>query len=401
MLGLFVLLKLCLLVYCVGAERNGNIQCLTSEGKPIDWFIIYKLPNSVFKRQAFFYMDADNKRWKSSSSTMDKNDNAVYKTLQQVYESGGEMMYAMYNDQPSTRQSSASQTADLHYRQTYGHTKGVISFSKDVGFWLIHSAPKFPNPKHARYEWPDNLKRNGQTFLCISLRTESALDDIGKQLLYNYPDMYDHAMPASFKSKYPKMAAALGNQHVTEPPWQRETILKSLAGRKFHSFAKYSSFNADLYGDWLAPRFQQSLLVETWQDGRGKLCSNCTGKYWVYNVERVSFKAKKNAEFKETVDHSKWAITMSAQSPWICIGDINRAKTQMTRSGGTVCFQDQQVWEQFHDLICTRETEPLMSSEPWPPSYSDHVYEFVQTADLKKPHCTVHDCKPYSRCIPA
>ena len=36
------------------------------------------------------------------------------------------MMYAMYNDQPSTRQSSASQTADLHYRQTYGHTKGTV-----------------------------------------------------------------------------------------------------------------------------------------------------------------------------------------------------------------------------------------------------------------------------------
>lgn len=400
MLGVIVLLKLCLLVYHVGAERNGDIQCLTSEGKPIDWFIIYKLPNSVFKRQAFFYMDAENKRWNSSSSTMDKKDNAVYKTLQQVYQNGGEMMYAMYNDQPSKLQSSASQTADLHYKQIYGHTKGVISFSKDLGFWLIHSAPKFPKPKRVGYHWPRNLKRNGQTFLCISLRTESALDDIGEQLLYNYPDIYDHAMPASFKSKYPKMAAAVATEHVTTPPWKRETILTSLAGRKFHSFAKYSSFDADLYGSWLAPRFQQSLLVETWQDVPHKLCSNCTGKYWVYNIESVNFKDK-NAEFKETVDHSKWAITMSAKSPWICIGDINRAQAQMKRPGGTVCFQDQQVWEQFHDLICTGETGSLMNSEHRQPSYGGHVYEFQQTADLKEPHCTVHDCKPYRDCIPA
>ena len=38
---------------------------------------------------------------------------------------------------------------------------------------------------------------------------------------------------------------------------------------------------SDLYNDWLAPRFRQTLLVETWQNGRSKLCSNCTGTYKV------------------------------------------------------------------------------------------------------------------------
>ena len=39
----------------------------------------------------------------------------------------------------------------------------------------------------------------------------------------------------------------------------------------------------DLYGAWLAPRFESDLLVETWQ--RAKiLCSNCTGTYKVLIV---------------------------------------------------------------------------------------------------------------------
>lgn len=370
MLEAILLLNLFSVCFGLGTEKSSNVQCLSYEGKPVDWFIVYKLPYSAFKKQSFFYMDAERPTWTSSSSTLDKEDNAVYKTLQKIYQKDSEMMYVMYNDQPphqpSTIENVSSQTMALRFRPTkgiHGHTKGVISFDEDTGFWLIHSAPHFPSPKHKGYHWPSNLKNNGQTFLCISLKTRSALNDIGEQLLYNYPEIYDHALPTNFKSKYPKMAEAVAEKHVTSPPWKRETILTSIAGRKFHSFAKYSDFKADLYGAWLAPRFKQSMLVETWQDGRGKLCSNCTGQYKVYNIKQVRFK-EKNVLFSETVDHSKWAVTMSGNSPWTCIGDINRAKGQMTRPGGTVCFQHPQVWRQFRDLM-----------------YTDH------------------DCKPYKKCI--
>lgn len=65
---------------------------------------------------------------------------------------------------------------------------------------------------------------------------------LGKQLLYNYPDIYDKNLPESFASKYKNMAAALAGGYVTEQPWYRETTLTSLAGVSFHSFAKYSEF---------------------------------------------------------------------------------------------------------------------------------------------------------------
>lgn len=353
------------MLYAWGEERPSSIQCLSNEGKPIDWFIIYKLPKNVFKKQSFYYMDATKPTWTMPSSTMDKDDHAVCKTLQQIYQKRSDMMYVMYNDQPNQLANFSSGTTNLRYKPDYGHTKGVVAFDEQSGFWLIHSAPRFPTHKTEGYKWPTTLNKYGQTFLCISLQTENALDEIGKQLLYNYPDIYDYALPTMFKSRYRNMAAAIAKRHVKTSPWKRETVLKSIGGRKFYSFAKYSDFNADLYGAWLAPRFSDTLLVETWQDTRGKLCSNCSGQYRVYNIKTVNFK-NDNVKFKETTDHSKWAITMHDTEAWTCVGDINRAHAQTRRPGGTVCFQNQQVWKQFHDL----------------------VFDY-------------HDCKPYSKCVPS
>ena len=43
----------------------------------------------------------------------------------------------------------------------------------------------------------------------------------------------------------------------------------------------------------------------------------------MYNVEDVHFQ-EKDVTFKETMDHSKWAVTNSSDVTWTCVGDINR-----------------------------------------------------------------------------
>lgn len=55
----------------------------------------------------------------------------------------------------------------------------------------------------------------------------------------------------------------------------------------YHSFNAHSSkpIFAELYFDWVAPTLQSNLLVETWQNGRGKLPSSCGRKFvWVQTI---------------------------------------------------------------------------------------------------------------------
>ena len=51
----------------------------------------------------------------------------------------------------------------------------------------------------------------------------------------------------------------------------------------------------------------------------------------------------------ETQDHAKWAIGETSKT--VCIGDINRQKSQASRGGGTVCRADAQLWQSFRSGV--------------------------------------------------
>lgn len=54
-------------------------------------------------------------------------------------------------------------------------------------------------------------------------------------------------------------------------------------------------------------------------------------------------------------DHSKWAVSVDRSRPYICIGTINRMKSQLERGGGTVCLSDSELWTSFHSLVASYE----------------------------------------------
>ncbi|WAQ96265.1 DNS2A-like protein [Mya arenaria] len=202
------------------------------------------------------YMDSDNPSWRLNISGT---------------------TYAMYNDALPTN------SEDIVPNQRRGHTKGVLGFDKETGFWLVQSTPKFPPARNHGYSFPN--KTYAQSFLCISMETSKNLNAI------------------EFADKYGDFKAALEGNHVIYPPWYSETKLVSLAGVTFTSFAKYWKWEKDLYADWLASSFNDSLLV--------------------MNVVTLGFNAI-GYNFKSTQDHSKWAITNSSNLAGVCIGDINR-----------------------------------------------------------------------------
>ncbi|GAB1607813.1 plancitoxin-1-like [Argonauta hians] len=346
-----VILSVALLWFeTVSAATVASVGCKDFNNRLVDWFIVYKLPHhKTVTGNEFYYMDATTKSWTLSQYNLDTKRQPVYFTLAPIYDNTtrGNFMYVMYNDEkPDTHSATES----------YGHTKGVVAFDSNSGFWLVHSTPKFPNYQHLGYQWPDNGHYYGQTFLCVTYPYKE-MNNIGKQLQYNYPQIYDSGMSNGMMVDSPDMASVV--QHhakVQHQPWNRTQPLTSIGGKLFVSFAKFSKFDQDLYSSWLAPTFGSSLLVESWQNGRGKLASFCEGDYKVFNIRSIGIG---NSSFSQTRDHSKWAITVKgARKNIVCIGDINRQEHQMERAGGTVCFRDPDVWRSFYRAAKTFEKCP-------------------------------------------
>ncbi|KAL5012701.1 hypothetical protein ScPMuIL_011252 [Solemya velum] len=342
---------------------GANTQCMSTDNTPVDWFIVYKLPkipksNNGYIQDGvgFFYMDVNSPKWVLSEVPINMTgQHALYNTLQQIYANKTEnYMFALYNDHPPN-------SKEYSHR---GHTKGVVTFDTSTGFWLVHSTPQFPPLHNASYSWPSSAHDYGQSFLCISMNVDM-LDIIGKQLMYTYPKIYESYMSAPLVGKFPVMADVVQNdKHVSNPPWFLKASLESIGGKKYDSFAKFSDFDEELYSAWVAPTYSTQLMTETWQNGRGKLPSNCTANYRVFNVQNIAFNQTSTVTFKETKDHSKWAVSTgnTPSKNIICIGGINREEPQEHRAGGTVCTIDAAVWKEFSAIVlkyekCQNETK--------------------------------------------
>ncbi|XP_066294947.1 plancitoxin-1-like [Branchiostoma lanceolatum] len=348
---------------CLGVADGlaTGLSCLNEQGKAVNWFIAYKIPKIaesphklVQEGLGHVYMDVNTQKWSDvSPESLNNTDNAIGRTLQQMYSRGSrqDIAYVLYDDELPDSMLAATST-------TRGHTKGVLVFDKSGGYWLVHSTPKFPNPAKDCYSWPENAVIYGQSFLCISFQYKE-FEKIGQQLLYTWPRVYDSQLPASFAPDFPSLSKVLKGQHVGSSPWNHTQVLTSRGKQQFHSFVKFGTFNADIYAAWLAPYFQTGLLTETWQNGAGKMDSFC-GKYKVLNIKEV--KLPNNISFTSTKDHSKWAITLNTGKPWTCIGGLNRQLSQEDRPGGTVCVNHLQIWQAFISIVkdmekCTKTGE--------------------------------------------
>lgn len=78
-------------------------------------------------------------------------------------------------------------------------------FDDESGFWLVHSAPKYPPSTNTSYSYPENAVDYGQHFLCISLAGTGDVANVGRSCtcssihidieiyLYIYIDVYSNS----------------------------------------------------------------------------------------------------------------------------------------------------------------------------------------------------------------
>ncbi|CDW55455.1 Deoxyribonuclease (DNase) II [Trichuris trichiura] len=294
----------------------------------------------------YLYMDKKTPYWRQSFHDIDDPDGALGRTLEPLYEAMDMIttFYMMYND--------AYPNGTVSWKAA--HSKGVLAFSDRLGFWLIHSVPKFPPP--TTFDYPNTGKVFGQTLLCITFNLNT-LKEIGEQLYYNSPGVYAAQVPLSIAQRFPVLVKVLVGEGPKTAPFVRLAKIRSAGGEVFHHFAKSKKWGKELYSDLVAPSLKIPLLVETWQRGTStNLPSNCTEPYYVENVKHI--RPSKNFSFPALDDHSKWAVADQAR-PFVCIGDINRQKGQINRGGGTVCFNSRRVWEVYRNSILDFEECPL------------------------------------------
>jgi len=370
-LNMRLMLMLTLLLPLVSCE----VTCRDENGHPVDWFIIYKAPrlkqhpDPLFAEGiGYFYMDAKKPEFKISDRNLSTTNTAIGHTLADVYTAAqsdsDDVGYMLYNDQ----------TPDHEFSLKYGHTKGDLALDSEMGWWLIHSLPRFPNKGKDGYSLHSNAHYMGQTFLCLSLDADQ-FTTVGRHLMYTYPWNYDFRIPSWMESRFPDLAASSQGEHVRRKPYYHLGSVQTRAGVDFKIFGKYSKWGKDIYHDLVAPSLGTSLNVETWRrDHKYVLTSNCSGEFDVYNVEDLDFHTDQfYTRFSYFDDHSKWAVSETKSKgdiesnsividddfeKWTCIGGINRESTQFKRAGATVCNSLSQIWEQFDKIITHIEPCP-------------------------------------------
>jgi deoxyribonuclease-2 len=327
-----------------------RLDAIGDNGKAVDWFFLYKLPSGATdptgrsrKKSTgyeYVYFDARSKQPLAlSKHTLKEQDGALYNTLAQTYVDSPNTGRVFYNDEkPRGGDNDA-----------YGHTKGVLAFDtkSDTAFWLVHSTPKFP--KTTDPEFPVSGHGNGQTFLCVTLRSVADAEKIAKVMhQQQQPQTYGCVMPKSLPNDSPLRSLGEGvDLDSKDAPVSMSLVSKG--GNAFRLFAKNKAWNDDLWRNLVAIELGVDLEVETWR--RLVLSRDAKGgkeaKDEKEDVEDIRYINLEHLgipyEWHYTKDHAK--IGTSKEYDWVIVADINRDKSQAKRGGGALAFQSRLLWD--------------------------------------------------------
>lgn len=336
--GVTVLLLLLLLVLCgCGVHGYPEMPCRGPGGAAVDSYVALKAPGG--QRYVYASVDSPPSALHFQADDLSSQRSAVGATLQQFLaaKSNSTVGWILYNDETPGGKTSSS----------YAHAKGVLVFTQNGGFWLVHSVPKFPDSSTTQYSYPDAQSIYGQSFICITVDLPT-VNQIAYQLSIDHPQIYDNYIPDAIRSRYPNIARVSDDwTGVTTNVAQLSTV----GGRVFTSFAKSKKWGQMLYNSLVSTTFRCGLNVETWMR---PVQSSCCQPTCPYPVTLVSNLRLDSVTYTETQDHSKWAISSgcsSGSSDIFCVGDINQNDSQENRGGGTLCSHSSAVHNLFSSVI--------------------------------------------------
>jgi deoxyribonuclease-2 len=211
-------------------------------------------------------------------------------------------------------------------KKTKGHCKGVVTWNASKIGWLIHSVPHFPTEITTSSISPilPSELIYGQSFVYLEMPySKEGLETILKQIEW---------MDANLFLQY--------NMPVPTSYFSATEIKKMIISPTIDHYSKPSHYVLDIYGEHLCELDKSTWYVETWR--RGSAIQAVTPN--LHDVKTLGWFA---VNYKESQDHSKWAVCKNC----VWIGDLNRMESQMKRGGGGVVIRDAKMVKAFRGLI--------------------------------------------------
>jgi deoxyribonuclease-2 len=343
-----------------------DLSAMDNDGKPVDWWFMYKISGKATTKDKekisgltgaeYIYFDSaeinNGKLYEPVGDDVLKRG-ALPNTINQLYTQPGpateHLGWFFYNDEdPLTGKTNG----------TLGHTKGVLAydFGSDTAFWLVQSTPKFPESK-IEYEFPETGLPNAQTLLCITLKNADVSRSIANQMYSaQQPNVFlSSPLPADLVHlpNDPRVQLMEGKVVEGNSPFAATLPLLSKADMKFTSIAKNRYWGLDFYNDLVGPTLHDNLDVETWTHGTTPPSLQSDKVHTVVDMTGIDLTPLGyNIIWPETDDHAKLAISAASEAThFICVGDINFTLSMRKRSGGTVAFQCDPLWQGISDIL--------------------------------------------------
>ncbi len=317
---------------------------LDENGLPIDWWFIYKVPELTQpKTSGYEYAYYDDKTGKlaASANTLDSDQGALHKTLDALFNSQSATTgWIIYNDETPTG-FNIEDNGDL------GHTKGLLAFdtAQQQGFWLLHSWPKYADPKAEQMPTP----KYGQTFICLTLSLDSIRNIAKLMLTHQQPQVFAWKLADTMPQDDP-LFQLTQPINLEEPSHADILNLTTLGGLSFKVIAKNRAWNDDFWNDLVGPDLSENFDVESWIRGAIPTSRDADHQHEVEDINYLDFtKIGLPWAWKESDDHAKWGLSL--KDNWICVADINRMISQEKRGGGTIALQSPALWGDLDSAI--------------------------------------------------
>lgn len=178
----------------------------------------------------------------------------------------------------------------------------------------------------------------GQHTLCITLK--KGIKDIqpfwanfrGAKPLVYFNSFAEGVLNTQDYTRYPKDTVSLeihGFTIITKPKGNKSTVYEKI----FNPF-------------WTKKIGSGSFYVQTW--GRSLTTSVCSGASEVINIKNVKMLGY---EFRNSQDHSKWALHTNPETALFCTQDLNHRDSQDKRGGNFFCLKNKGLYKAVSQFV--------------------------------------------------